>query len=774
MRHPGLIVLALCLGAPLVGEPSGAISGHVTSETRESLPGVTVEARNSRGASRGVGVTDGAGIFEIGPLPAGTYDVFFRMPSFATVVRRGVAVSEPVRLDVTLRLVVTADLVVTGRRTFRSLSDVLHPEESLIGVASAASEGAVTALQLETRPMQRAGDVVETVPGAVVSQHSGGGKANQYYLRGFNLDHGTDLATTVADMPVNMPTHAHGQGYADLNFVIPELVSGVQYRKGPYFAEDGDFSAAGSVRLNYVNSLENAVVRAESGEFGWQRIFGVVSPRAGSGHVLLAAELSRNEGPWVHPDDFEKVNWVARWSRGDSVDGLAVTAMGYDARWNSTDQTPRRAVESGSLPRFGAVDPSGGGRTNRHSLSAEWQKSGEGSRTRVGVYGIRYGLDLFSNFTYFRDDPVNGDQFQQADRRTVLGGQANRSWLSRLFGLDVENTVGLQVRSDLIGRVGLYHTHDRDRLSTIREDRVTQTSTALYWQTSVQWSPRLRSVVGVRGDSYWFDVSSNRPENSGNESDRLVSPKLSLVFGPWANTELYVNGGFGFHSNDGRGATLRVDPATGDAASRVTPLARARGAELGVRSLPVRGWQSTLGAWLLDIESELVFVGDAGTTQAGRPSRRVGLEWANTVRAMPWLFLDGDLSLSRARFRDADPAGREIPGSVERVISGGISLEQLGRFSGSVRARYFGPRSLVEDGSVRSPSSTLWNARVRYEIAHGFEASLEVLNLFDAEVSDIDYYYESRLPGEPAGGVADIHTHPAEPRSLRLSVGKRF
>jgi hypothetical protein len=734
---------------------------------------VTVEIEGPALPAARVASTDLEGFYRFKDLPSGTYRVTYRLLGFLGVVREAVVVAPgtAVVADATLRLSVTADVVVSGRRTFRNVADVAESGESLVGIADASTQGAVTAEQIELRPLARAGDVLETVPGVVVSQHSGEGKANQYYLRGFNLDHGTDFATTVAGVQVNFPTHAHGHGYTDLNFVVPELVSGIQYKKGPYFVEDGDFTTAGSANINYVNVLNEPIARVDGGSFQYLRGLFADSPKVGEGNLLFAAEGVYSNGPFVQGDAYRKYNGVMRYSVGDTRNGFAATFMGYSANWNSTDQVPLRAVDDGALDRFATIDTTDGGESQRFSGSLEWQRSDAESVTRAVAYGLGYKLDLFSDFTYFLDDPVHGDQFEQLDDRNAYGLKATHRWLATWFGIAADNEVGFQGRFDDIHQIGLFHTEARERLSTTRLDAVRQWNAALFFQNDMQWAPKFRTILGLRGDYYNFDVTGiSDPENAGTASKGIVSPKLSMIFGPYTQTELYANFGYGFHSNDARGATITRDPVTGAPAERVTPLARATAAEVGVRSMVLPHWQSTLALWGLDIASELIFIGDAGSTEASRPSRRYGVEWSNYYRVLPWMTVDLDLSISDAKFRDDDPAGNFIPGAIQNVVAGGVSVDSLADFFGSIRVRYFGPRPLIEDNSVRSEASTIVNAMVGYELTRGLRAQVELFNIFDAQVSDIDYFYASRLPGEPAGGVDDIHFHPAQPRAARFSI----
>ena len=751
----------------------GSLAGRVFDHTGAPLPGVSVTLHGSAAPAT---FTSREGEYRIDGVVPGRHHIEFTLPGFADHSRQDVEVvaGRTSRVDANLHVALQAEVTVTGRTTFRNLAELDRPESNLVGLAASASEGAVTGRQIETRPIQRAAEIVESVPGVSVTQHSGEGKANQYHLRGFNLDHGTDFSMMVAAVPVNLPTHAHGHGYTDANFLIPELVTGVQYFKGPYSADAGDFSSAGGVNVNYASLLDAPMVRASVGGQGWSRLFVAASPRVGDGHLLAAAEMAHSDGPWRRPDDYRRLNAVMRYTRGDSLNNMALTALAYRANWNATDQAPQRAVALGALARFGGVDSTTGGDTARYSLSGEWQQGGNAARTRLSAYAVGYELDLFSNFTYFLDDPVNGDQFEQADRRIVSGLRASHERLARWAGRPVEYRAGLQLRRDDIGRIGLYRTRRRERLATVREDDVAQTSAGAWADADVRWTPWLRSITGLRVDTHWFRVNADHAANSGRDRSALVSPKASLVLGPWRGTELYVNGGFGFHSNDARGATIAIDPATGDPAERVTPLARTRGTEVGMRTVLVPGVQSTLAVWRLGLDSELVFVGDAGTTSATRPSARHGIEWSTFVRLGRRLTVDADVAWSQARFTDGDPAGDQVPGAVERVASIGLSGDASRNVFGSVRWRYFGSRPLVEDNSVRSRATSLVNAQVGYRLSSRLSLAIDAFNVFDARHSDVDYFYRSRLPGEPADGVDDLHTHPALPRTLRTTLSLTF
>jgi hypothetical protein len=767
------LVFVIALPSALAAS-TGEIRGRITDMTGGALPGVMLEARREGVAGRAVALTDGEGRYVFTALDSGTYEVRASLFNFATFVARDVVVRTAQRtvIDASLTLALNADVTVTGQRSFRNLADIEDPAANLIGVAASASQGAVTSSQIGTRPIMRAGEVLETVPGVIISQHSGEGKANQYYLRGFNLDHGTDFAMTVAGMPVNLPTHGHGHGYSDANFLIPELVSGVQYSKGPYFAQLGDFSSAGSANINYVDRIggDKFLARIGTGEHGWSRALVASSPRVAGGRLLYALELGQNDGPWVRPDRYKKVNGLLRYSRSMGPNSLSLTGMAYRASWNSTDQVPARAIESGALDRFGSFDSTDGGQTSRYGGVVDWQLATGTGITRMTGYGFHYDVNLFSNFTYALDDPENGDQFEQADSRFVAGGRVAHYWMNSWAERTVFHTVGVQARNDSIGGVGLYRTRQRQRLSTIREDEVRQTSGAVFYENKFHWSPKVRTEVGVRADIYRFRVNSDTPVNSGDQVAGIVSPKASVVLSPFTSTEVYVNAGMGFHSNDARGATITLDPSTGEPAERVTPLVRATGGEIGIRTVAFPRTQLTLTLWTLALDSELLFVGDAGTTEASRPSRRTGIEATAYFRPFDWLTLDGDVAFSRARFSDTDPAGARIPGSAGAVVSAGVSVSEYKRLSGSARVRYFGPRPLIEDDSVRSNATSLLNAQATYRLGRQTRVIVDAFNVFNRRASDIDYFYTSRLPGEPQGGIGDVHLHPTLPRSFRVSL----
>ncbi|MDU0353414.1 TonB-dependent receptor [Paraglaciecola aquimarina] len=527
---------------------------------------------------------------------------------------------------------------------------VYGKQADLIGDSLSASEGVIGYGDIQQRPMLRAGEVLEFIPGMVVTQHSGSGKANQYFLRGFNLDHGTDFSTSLDGMPVNMRTHGHGQGYTDLNFIIPELVERIDYQKGPYQGTQGDFSIAGSADFSLMSIIQNPLAKLELGENGYVR--GVVSNNVAidTGNLAFGAEWQQYDGPWSSVnEDVNKSNIFARYQQALAGGMLEISFLGYDNSWNSADQIPERAVNTGVIDSLGSLDTSVGGESNRYSLSANWQHVD----WLVSAYAITSNLNLFSNFTYFLDDPINGDQFEQVDDRNIYGGN-----ITKVFSVDTDDShfhqkLGLDLQYDDIAEVGLFKTIERQRISSVRTDAVDEWSASLFYTLDAYLAEKWIANAAIRHNYLSVEVDSDLAVNSGNASDQITSLKAGLSYLIDDQWQAYVNAGQSFHSNDARGVVISVDPSTLEPAEPVDLLVRGQGAEMGVRVSLYRKYNMSLSLWWLENDSELVFVGDAGNTEASRASTRKGIEFASNFWITRTLTTDIELAWTRSRFSES-------------------------------------------------------------------------------------------------------------------------
>jgi hypothetical protein len=648
---------------------------------------------------------------------------------------------------------------------------------SLIGTATTASEGIVTNAELALAPAFRPGQLLETVPGLDVTAHSGEGKANQYLMRGYNLDHGTDLALYVDDMPVNEPTHAHGQGYADMNFLIPELATNIRYSKGTYYASEGDFSSVGAVHLNYLNALDDQLALT-AGTLGFQRLLAQGARAAAQGTLLAALELQHYDGPWDHPDDQRKVNAVLRYTGGDAATGYSLTAMVYHGLWNSTTDQPQRAFTRGLISRYGTLNPSDGGEATRTSLSAGWHADAGEGKLGANVYLINNRLTLWNDFTHLLVDPVNGDQEAQHENRITLGGQLSYARSGHLFAFDNDLVVGVSSRFDF-NDVSRVPTANRvalpsaaDPANPFEQDRVRLGNIAGYAQFTTHWQYWLRSVIGLREDLIY---GSDHGTNPGNAHATLIQPKASLIFTPVDRTEIYLSAGRGFHSDDLRGVNRAA--LTGVAGAPL--IARQTGEEIGIRQQFGRNLAVTVALFSLDAQSETTYDPDAGQDSAGPGSRRRGFELNITYQLAAWLELYGSYSADHARFTSAfddgtGHIGEYLPNAPFATGSFAAYVKDLGPWSGALQYRYLSAYPLSSDDAVQGSGYGEWNGDVRYAISNGWKLALGVYNITHKRAEAMTYWYVDRLQGEPAAGLADVHLHALEPASARLTLSKSF
>ena len=846
------------------------LSGTVVDTSGAAVAGADVHVLSANGTVQRTVHSDTNGSFAFSGLAAGNYRLVVMNPGFATkeilVTIGTTGAPAPLRISLVVGAVSTT-INVQGR------------EDDLIGIAESGTQGTVGATEIQDRPILRSGEVLEAVPGLIITQHAGGGKANQYFLRGFNLDHGTDIAIFLDNMPLNLPSHAHGEGYSDMNTVIPEFVKRVDFEKGPYYANVGNFSSAANANVEFAKTLPQNFFKVEGGTHTYGRAVFGVSQKLGAGNLLYGGEETYYDGPWVHPDGFNKINGLLTYSQGDDADGVSVTAHAYHGKWNSSDQIPVAAQSVVGF--FGTLNPSDGGHSQRYSLQGEWHRQSDNSESKISAYVFYYDMNLFSDFTYYLVDYNKGDQFDQQDRRWVAGFDAHHTIFSTWYGRKMSNTFGVQLRNDWINN-GLYRTVNRVRTAktdysatgtsffpagsssgptcvtipnsditldltlpdgttatttvpnttcptlpaTTERDDFTDTIGSAYVENKIQWASKFRSVLALRGDDEKFVVTSLaypidmttlpngttttvNAANSGAATKFLPSPKASLIFGPWANTEFYLQGGFSFHSNDGRGATQQVEPVSPDnpypdtPAAKIPPLVQTKGGEIGVRTTALPHLQSTLSLWYLRSNSELMQDGDTGGTSASeQSSNRYGLEWANYYTPTEHLAIDFDIADSRAQFTQIDPddaaqsvvkaalsvngtpdgtvnwqesgpGGKLVPEAVKVVISSGVALHDYKGFSSSLRLRYFGPRYLTSDGLYQSSQTVLLNGELGYQFNKKWHVTTELLNMLNRKDADIDYAYVYQITPTAAPAFGRVN-HPTEPFLLRFSLGRSF
>ncbi|MER3524005.1 MAG: TonB-dependent receptor [Ignavibacteria bacterium] len=756
LRRTACTWMMLLLALPEArSHQGGTIVGHVVDrETQSSVPGANVVLDGTElGAA-----ADASGRFLIERVPPGAYALTVTAVGYLKHI-------QPITLDSrdTLRFTIALapdvlkfeEVTSTGERTF-----------------STASSEFMRALDFELRPKQSAQEMLRMVPGLVIAQHAGGGKAEQIFLRGFDADHGTDINLSVDGVPVNMVSHGHGQGYADLHFVISEVIEGMEVYKGPYFAAFGDLATAGSVRLKTRESIEHNLLSFEGGKFGTYRTLGMVRlpTQSQTTNAYVAAEYYHTDGYFDTRIDLNRYNVFGKLVAATSESGtLSLWASGFGSQWNATGQIPQRAVETGLIGRFGSIDPSEGGRTARfnvhlgHLLTLD-----ERSTLNAQAYASRYQFRLYSNFTFFAVDSINGDGIEQQDDRFLFGGQAEYTRQHSLGALSAIGTIGASVRADVID-VQLFHHRQRQRLGTKADALIRQKTFALFAQEELRLSRTIRTQLGVRADFFSFDVEdplgavSNHEPITGVVRKAVVTPKLNTVFTLDQSLEVFVNVGGGFHSNDARAVVAGK-------AERTLP--RAWGAELGIRFTPAPRTSFAVAAWGLDLQNELVYVGDEGTTEINGATRRIGLDAEVRAQLSSWLFADVDVTLARGRFRDL-PAGEDyIPLAPTLTINAGLTARHENGLEGSVRVRHISSRPANENNTVTALGYTVFDASVAYRFA-AYRVQLTAENLLNVQWNEAQFDTESRLRGETAP-ISELHFTPGTPFNLKLKAEVGF
>ena len=632
---------------------------------------------------------------------------------------------------------------------------------------SSSSEQIIPGRDFELRPQGRPADILRLVPGLIINQHQGGGKAEQYLIRGFDADHGTDLAIFVDGLPVNLRSHAHGQGYADLHFLIPETVKAVDVLKGPYFPEYGDFDTAGAVVFLTRDYVEENTLEVAGGSFNTQRYLALLSPTRDALKTFIAVEGYRSDGPFEHPNGYVRFNIFAKATASLAQDmTLSVWASHYRAEWHGSGQLPSRAIRAGLIDRFGAIDPNEGGVSQRTNLNIDYAwRVGTAQRVTAHAYASYYALSLFNDFTLFLKDPEHGDMIIQRDRRVVAGFDTQYEIKSLPLGMPLTSTAGFQYRIDT-PHIVLANAIQRHQVARVQDVSIVEQSYSPFVKFELVPLDKVRLVTGARGDIFLFHgtehVDTSEPFQTREVTKARPNVKANLILGPWLDTEFFANFGTGFHSNDARAVLTNT---------KLEALPTATGYEFGVRSRALPRMELFATYWFLDLSSELVFVGDDGTTEARGATHRDGVEVGIKIRPLDWLTLTGDFTYTRkAEFVDT---GAAIPLAPIWTARADVTVRLPWGLSSSLEMRYLGDRFADEDRHVTARGYTLlnWTGRYRYR---NLETFLSVENLADVHWREAQFSFTSRLPGEPAGGVNDVHFTPGAPRSFLGGIAVHF
>ncbi|MCX7880737.1 MAG: TonB-dependent receptor [Ignavibacteria bacterium] len=748
-----LLLLSLaCFALPLHSQNFGKVVGTIINKETKSPIGfasISIEGTTFRTFSK----TDGS--FSLSRVPIGKCLITVKMLGYSTITKEvNVETGKATEITVEMeeRPTISKEVVVSGEVP-----------------VSAASSKLIQALDFELRPRLSSQDLLRLVPGLFLAQHAGGGKAEQIFLRGFDADHGTDINITIDGIPVNMVSHGHGQGYADLHFVMPEVLKELEVHKGPYFVEHGNFGTAGTVKFNTLDDIEHNSFNLEAGKFGMFRAVSLVrlpfqTQRFSS---YVAGEFLRNDSYFENKEKFKRFNLFAKAKNYfDNNQSLSLWASTFTSDWNASGQIPQRAVESGIISRYGAIDPTEGGSTERHNINLQYTNFSSNSYLFAQTYISHYHFRLFSNFTFFKVDSINGDCIEQFDNRIILGGRLEYSLNHSIANLNSSTLFGASVRFDDIENE-LWRVKARQRLLAITQASIKETNLSFYIKQDFRFLPNLNLQLGLRSDYFIFDLvdrlNRGKPEDiTGVVKQHILSPKANITYSPFEHFDLFFNFGTGFHSNDARGVLSRRTERT---------LPKAYGIELGTRFSTTR-FTLTFALWGLDLENELVFVGDEGTTEENGPTRRLGIETGARLQILDWLWFDTDISLSQARFKNLPEGENYVPLAPLFVTTAGLTARHPLGFDGSLRLRHISERPANEDNTVRALGSTICDFTVAYTFGQ-YKFGIIMENIFNVEWNEAQFDTESRLKNEPQP-VSELHFTPGTPFTVRAKFEIRF
>jgi len=783
------LVFSFSLQAHNVGNVYGNI---YDAKSKMPLIGVNIQLKGTLiGTSSNIN-----GKFELKNLQTGNYELVFYYAGYQTV-SNSINIQENSTDTLTILLYESAidldELTVQGTRPI-----------------SAASSKEIRAIDMQLKPFRTSQDMLLMVPGLFIAQHQGGGKAEQIFLRGFDCDHGTDVSINVDGIPVNMPTHAHGQGYADLHFLISETVDEMDVNKGPYLANIGDFYTAGAVNFKTKDFLENNLIKIEAGQFNTQKYTLMFHPENGGvqQNGYIAMQYHHSDGPFISPEKFERMNIFGKYFFQLTPNSkLTFSAGGFSTGWNASGQLPDRAVKQGVISRFGGIDNLEGGVTNRKNATVNYNfLSSNGSMFEINSYFTQYNFKLYSDFTYFLNDSVNGDMIEQNEHRTIEGVNSTYKFTTSWFGMHQLNKVGGGFRGDQID-VQLWHSPNRVRMNNFTDDIVDEQNLNVWFQQEFVFSPLIRMVWGVRHDFFTFSKDDNAgssldsinnglPHATGISVQSVFSPKVNFVISPLKNLNVFLNFGQGFHSNDARDVILgtrvtelstawkneglndnhidtRLSNYNFDPSMRnISTLPKATAGEIGIKSRLFNKLHISLSAWYLYLNKEFVYIGDGGSTELSNPTQRLGIDAEARLSILSWLWADLDISTAHGTILNLPEGENHIPLAPTLTATGGISVVRTEGFSGSIRFRHLSDRPANEDNSIVAIGHTLFNASLAYNYKQ-FSFAVNGENLLNTEWNEAQFATETRLKGE-ASSVTDLCYTPGNPRNFQFSVSYKF
>ena len=627
----------------------------------------------------------------------------------------------------------------------------------------------ISKIDLNLRPTRSAQEFLRIIPGLFIAQHAGGGKAEQIFLRGFDIDHGTDIQVSVDGLPVNMVSHGHGQGYADLHFLIPELVNNIDYGKGPYYADRGNLNTSGYVNMQTVRSIDKNRIQVEAGQFNNFRALGMVNllPKSNTKqNAYIASEFIYFDGPFESPQNFKRFNIFGKYntSVGKNTQ-LTFFTSAFGSKWNASGQVPERAIETGLIKRFGAIDDTEGGNTHRYNLSVGTTTGFDnGNLLETQLFYSRYNFELYSNFTFFLEDDVNGDQIRQIDERDIIG--LNTKYVMNRYKGEAKfkTTIGLTFRGDRTCNTELSHTKDRNiTLEQIKLGDITESNTGIYVDEKIE---RNKWVInfGSRLDYLHFKYKDELSANQKPSHDKtIVSPKFNVQYTVDPAVQLYLKAGRGFHSNDTR-------VVVANDGKEILPAAY--GSDLGIVLHPAKKLLFNAAVWYLYLRQEFVYVGDAGITEPSGRTRRIGVDFSGRYQFTSHLFADANINLARGRFTESSKGQNYIPLAPAMTSTGGVSYQNKIGLNGSLRYRYLKSRPANETNTVTAKGYFISDAAINYSKPK-FEIGLAIENLFDTKWNEAQFNTESRLKGE-ANAVSELHFTPGVPFFAKIKAALFF